>query len=265
MRSKGQKYTGVEFEKIPLLTLPQGTTIRLGQVARVVDAFEDSDISARFNGKPAALIQVNRTDQEDIVTITREVKHYVETHRRLMPPGVELATWYDLSILVQDRIDLLLRNGAQGIFLVFLGLALFLNLRLAFWVAVGIPIAFMGAFVVLERADATINMISLFGFIMTLGILVDDAIIIGENIFTHFRRGEPPAVAVVEGFKEVAGPVVMAVTTTVVAFLPLMFITGIIGKFIRVMPQAVVVILVASLFEALVILPSTSTTPYRNR
>jgi multidrug efflux pump subunit AcrB len=158
--------------------------------------------------------------------------------------------------MVRDRIDLLLRNGFQGIILVFIALALFLNLRLAFWVSVGIPISFMGAFMVLDYSGETINMISLFAFIMTLGILVDDAIIVGENIFTHYGRGKSPDRAVVDGIGEVGGPVVMAVTTTVVAFTPLMFIAGIMGKFISVMPRAVIAILIVSLGEALIILPA---------
>ena len=173
-----------------------------------------------------------------------------------MPDGINLAIWLDLSIMVQGRIDLLLRNGIQGITLVFIILALFLNFRLAFWVAVGIPISFMAAFMVLDSLDATINMISLFAFIMTLGILVDDAIIVGENIFRHYRNGKPPSSAVIDGLKEVGGPVVMAVTTTVVAFTPLMFISGIMGKFIAVMPLAVIAILIVSLGEALIILPA---------
>lgn len=256
VRSKGQLYTGREFEDLPLITIEDGTVVRLGEVANVIDGFEDTDLIARFNGKPAALVQVNRTGNEDVIEIARAVGDYIETQKQKMPKGISLATWYDLSTMVQDRINLLLRNGTQGIVLVFIALALFLNLRLAFWVAVGIPISFMGAFLVLDFSDATINMISLFAFIMTLGILVDDAIIIGENIYTHFNKGKTPSVAVIDGLKEVGGPVVMAVTTTIVAFMPLMFITGIIGKFIGIMPRAVIAILLVSLGEALVILPA---------
>jgi len=256
IRSKGQLYTGREFENIPLITLPDGTVVRLGQVATVTDGFEDTDIKTRFNGKPAAMVQVNRTSKEDVIEISNVVHDYVEKHKSSMPQGIQIAIWSDISKLVRGRINLLLRNGLQGIILVFITLALFLNLRLAFWVAAGIPISFMGAFMVLDYIGATINMISLFAFIMTLGILVDDAIIIGENVYTHFSRGKSPGEAVVDGLKEVGAPVVMAVTTTVVAFTPLMFISGIMGKFIAVMPTAVIAILVVSLGEALVILPA---------
>ncbi|MFH2219785.1 MAG: efflux RND transporter permease subunit [Pseudomonadota bacterium] len=256
VRSKGQLYTGREFENLPLITLKDGTVVRVGQVATVTDGFEDVDIKTRFNGKPAALVQVNRTSDEDLVEISRVVQDYVDAQKHLMPEGTSISTWFDLSTMVRDRINLLLRNGAQGIVLVFISLALFLDLGLAFWVSAGIPLSFMGAFMVLDYIGATINMISLFAFIMTLGILVDDAIIVGENIYTHFGRGKSPREAVVDGLKEVGGPVVMAVSTTCVAFMPLMFIDGIMGKFIAVMPQAVIAILAVSLGEALVILPA---------
>jgi multidrug efflux pump subunit AcrB len=256
VRSKGQLYTGKEFEAIPLITLADGTVVRLGQVASVIDGFTDVDIKARFNGKPAAVVRISRTSEQDIIEIANIARNYVAAHNDKMNKDIDLALWGDLSVLVRDRIDLMLRNGFQGITLVFIALALFLNFRLAFWVAIGIPISFMGAFLVLNAFGQTVNMISLFAFIMTLGILVDDAIIVGENIYTHYHRGKSPSAAVIDGLKEVGGPVVMAVSTTVVAFMPLMFIAGIMGKFIAVMPMAVIIILIVSLGEALIILPA---------
>jgi len=256
IRAKGQLYTGREFEQIPLITLNDGTLVRLGQVARVIDGFEDLDIKTRFNGKPAAIVQVSRTSGQDIIEISKIARSYVATHQDKLPPDLEIAVWGDISTMVEGRIDLMLRNGLQGIALVFIALALFLNLRLAFWVAFGIPISFMAAFVVLNGFDQTVNMISLFAFIMTLGILVDDAIIVGENVYSHYSRGKTPTAAVIDGLKEVGGPVIMAVSTTVVAFSPLLFIAGIMGKFIAVMPLAVIIILIVSLGEALIILPS---------
>jgi multidrug efflux pump subunit AcrB len=256
VRSKGQLYTGKEFEAIPLITLADGTVVRLGQVANIIDGFADVDIKARFNGKPAAVVQISRTSEQDIIQIANIARNYVAAHNYKMNQDIDLAIWGDLSVLVRDRIDLMVRNGFQGITLVFIALALFLNFRLAFWVAIGIPISFMAAFLVLNAFGQTVNMISLFAFIMTLGILVDDAIIVGENIFTHYHRGKTPSAAVVDGLKEVGGPVVMAVSTTVVAFMPLMFIAGIMGKFIAVMPMAVIIILIVSLGEALIILPA---------
>ncbi len=256
VRAKGQLYTGNEFKLLPLITLADGTVVQLGQVATVIDGFKDTDIKTRFNGQPAAIVQVNRTSDQDIIELTRIVKHYIAQQSRLLPADMQLAVWGDLSVMVQERIDLLLRNGLQGIVLVFIALALFLNIRLAFWVSFGIAVSFMGAFLVLDYMDQTINMISLFGFIMTLGIVVDDAIVVGENAYSHYGRGKTPTAAVVDGLTEVGGPVLMAVATTIVAFCPLLFISGLMGKFIAVMPIAVIAILVMSLFEALVILPS---------
>ncbi len=256
VRTKGQLYTGSEFETIPLITLADGAIVRLGDVAEVKDAFEDSDLKTRFNGKPATLVSVNKTDKEDIIEICNAVKQYIANTNGKLPPEIKLATWQDMSSMVNDRIELLLKNGSQGMILVFIVLAMFLNLRLAFWVASGIPISFMIAFVFLDFYGATINMLSLFSFIMTLGILVDDAIIIGENVYTHSEMGKSTKDAVIDGLGEVGGPVVMAVTTTIVAFLPLMFISGIMGKFIAIMPKAVIAILIASLLEAFIILPA---------
>jgi multidrug efflux pump subunit AcrB len=255
IRSKGQLYTGQEFAALPMITLDDGTVVKLGEIARVIDGFEDLDIKTRFRGKPAAIVQVSRTSEQDIIEIARIVHDYVAHIESSMPEDLDIAIWGDISAMVEDRINLMVRNGLQGITLVFIALALFLNFRLAFWVALGIPISFMAAFMVLETFDQTINMLSLFAFIMTLGILVDDAIIIGENIYTHYGRGKSPSAAVVDGLKEVGAPVVMAVMTTIVAFSPLMFVAGIMGKFMAVMPFAVIIILVVSLAEALVILP----------
>lgn len=256
VRSKGKRYTGDEFARIPVITREDGTIIRLGDIARIRDGFEDRDLKARFNGKPAAMIIVRRTENQDNIKISNAVKAYIEKHREEMPRGVSLGYWLNVADLVQDRIDLLLKNGAQGIVLVFIVLALFLNLKLAFWVSTGIPISFMGAFLVLSYFDASLNMLSMFAFIMTLGILVDDAIIIGENVYTHSEMGKPSKQAVIEGVAQVGGPVVMAVATTMVAFAPIMNIAGVIGKFIAIMPQAVICILAFSLVEAFIILPA---------
>ncbi|MBU0969919.1 MAG: efflux RND transporter permease subunit, partial [Proteobacteria bacterium] len=256
VRTKGKLYTGEEFERIPLVTRSDGTVIRLGDVARVKDGFEESDVTARFNGKPAAMIVVSRTDSQDTIAISNTAIAYMESHKDLMPKGVTLGYWFNIADMVQDRIDLLLKNGAQGILLVFIVLALFLDLGLAFWVALGIPTSFMGAFLVLDYFGASINMLSLFGFIMTLGILVDDAIIVGENVYTHYSMGKSPKQAVVDSMEQIGGPVVMAVATTIVAFTPLMYIAGIMGKFISIMPQAVICILAVSLLEAFLILPA---------
>ena len=256
IRAKGKKYTGEEYEKLPLITRPDGTIVRLGDVARVKDGFEEKDVKARFNGKPAAMVVVRRTDSQDTIAISNTAIEYIKEEGGRMPRGIQLGYWVNMADLVQDRIDLLLKNGWQGIVLVFIVLALFLDLGLAFWVASGIPISFMGAFLLLDYLGASINMLSLFGFIMTLGILVDDAIIVGENVFTHYAMGKSPKRAVLDAVKQIGTPVVMAVATTIVAFTPLMHIAGIMGKFIHVMPQAVICLLAVSLVEAFIILPA---------
>ena len=256
IRAKGQRYTGEEIEKIPLITLDDGTIVRLGDVARVIDGFKDTEQRGRFNGKPAALIQVLKTRDEDVIAIADTVKKYIEEEKDRLPPGVGLAPWADLSVMVQDRIDLLVGNGIQGIVLVFICLALFLRIGLAFWVALGIPISFAGAFFVLYWMGASINMMSLFAFIMTLGILVDDAIIVGENIYTHYEKGKKPVRAVIDGTAEVGLPVIMAISTTIVAFMPMLYVSGVMGKFMKILPTAVVTILIVSIWEAFIILPA---------
>jgi multidrug efflux pump subunit AcrB len=184
------------------------------------------------------------------------VRAYVAEEQSRMPAGISLATWFDLSVMVRDRIDLLLRNGAQGITLVFIILALFLNLRLAFWVSVGIPISFMAAFVVLDFSGETINMISLFAFILVLGIVVDDAIVVGENIYTHQHRSGLGLEGAINGAREVGTPVIFAVLTTVAAFAPMLFIEGSMGKVMRVIPMIVIPCLLWSLVESLWVLPA---------
>jgi multidrug efflux pump subunit AcrB len=256
VRAKGKLYTGEEFEQIPVVTRKDGTAIKLGDVATIIDGFEDTDVKARFNGKPAALVVVRRTDSQDTIAISKTVKAYIETHKDSLPSGITLGYWFDMAHMVQARIDLLLKNGLQGILLVFIVLALFLDLGLAFWVSSGIPISFTGAFLILNYFGASINMLSLFGFIMTLGILVDDAIIVGENVYTHYKTGKSAKDAVIDSIDQIGAPVVMAVTTTIVAFTPLMYIEGIMGKFIFIMPQVVICILAISLVEAFVILPA---------
>jgi hydrophobic/amphiphilic exporter-1 (mainly G- bacteria), HAE1 family len=256
VRAKGKMYTGEEFARIPLVVHEDGTVLRVGDVAAVQDGFEDTDVFARFNGKPAVMVAVNRTDEQDTIAISDTAISYIRENQVNMPPGVTLGYWFDMADMVKERIDLLLRNGWQGILLVFIVLALFLDLGLAFWVAAGIPISFMGAFLVLDYLGASINMLTLFAFIMTLGILVDDAIIVGENVYSHYSTGKSAKQAILDSMEQIGGPVVMAVTTTIVAFTPLMFITGIMGKFISIMPQAVICILAISLLEAFVILPA---------
>jgi len=256
VRTKGQRYRGREFEDIIVLTRSDGTQVRLGDIASVQDAFEDVDLSAKFDGKRAVFIQVSRIGEQDAVDIANTVKQYVGQKKRYLPQGISLALWEDDSQILRDRLGLLKRNGYIGLVLVFLCLTFFLNIRLAFWTTMGIPISFLGAFWLIQYFGVTINMMSLFAFIMVLGLVVDDAIVVGENIFSYRQRGLSRVDAAIAGVREMAMPVTLAVLTTVFAFIPLAYTAGIMGKILRVLPIVVVSVLSFSLVEALLILPA---------
>ncbi|HCO92797.1 MAG TPA: AcrB/AcrD/AcrF family protein [Phycisphaerales bacterium] len=256
VRTKGQKYYGLEFEEVIVVTRNDGTRIRLSDIATVRDEFQDMDLSARFDGKRAAFIQVSRTGEQDALDVARTVKEYVSEKRDSLPEGVSLALWEDDTEFLKARLSLLTRNGYIGLILVFVCLTFFLNVRLAFWTAMGIPISFLGAFWLLPLFDVTINMMSLFAFIMVLGLVVDDAIVVGENIFSYRQQGLQRLDAAVKGVREMCWPVVAAVLTTVFAFIPLAYTGGIMGKILRVLPIVVIGVLGFSLVEALLILPA---------
>jgi multidrug efflux pump subunit AcrB len=256
LRTKGQAYRGYEFENIVLLTRPDGTRLLLGDVARVVDGFAETDQSARFSGEPAVGIRVYRVGDQNALEIAALVKEYVAEAQARMPAGVTLTPWSDFSRILQGRLDLMIRSARNGYVLVFIILALFLKLRLAFWVSLGIPISFLGALWLLPSLDVTINMISLFAFIVVLGIVVDDAIIVGENIYKKHEQGMTGYEGSSVGAKEVATPVIYGVLTTIAAFSPLLFVAGTMGKIMRVVPIIVIATLAFSLIESLFILPA---------
>jgi multidrug efflux pump subunit AcrB len=256
VRTKGQKYYGPEFEKIIVLTRNDGTTVRLSDIAEVRDEFEDVDLYSKFDGRRAAFIQVSRIGEQDALDVAHTVKEYVSRKKQSLPEGVSLALWEDDTVILRARMNLLKRNGYIGLVLVFLCLTLFLNMRLAFWTTMGIPISFLGAFYLIPHFDVSINMISLFAFIMSLGLVVDDAIVVGENIFAYRQQGLDRTTAAIKGVKEMAMPVTLAVLTTMFAFIPLAYTLGIMGKILRVMPIVVVSVLGISLVEALLILPA---------
>ena len=255
VRTAGQRYTGLEFAMVPLLTRPDGTVVTLDEVARVSDGFVDAWRIGRFNGTPSVLVSVFRTSEEDALVIADSVRRYVAEQAPQLPDGLSMSVWADDSAITKSRLELLSRNGLQGLFLVLLSLWLFMNLRLAFWVAAGLAVALLGGLWILILYGGTLNMITMFAFIMALGMLVDDAIVVGENIYSHWRRGKPPVQAAIDGATEVAVPVIGAVATTVGAFVPLFIMKGILGKFVAVMPVAVVATLLGSLLECMVILP----------
>ncbi|MEC9092660.1 MAG: efflux RND transporter permease subunit, partial [Planctomycetota bacterium] len=209
----------------------------------------------RINGEPGLVLSVERTSDEDLLIVCEAVKDYLAKKQEMMPSGYRLVYWGDTSVDVEDRMNLLIRNGLQGLVLVFVVLAIFLELKLAFWVALGIPVAILGSGYILLGTGQTLNMLSMFAFLMALGIVVDDAIVIGENIHEHRQRNKSLLQAAIDGTTEVLPSVCASVVTTIIAFMPLMFVTGVMGKFIAVMPIAVIAMLVISLLESTFILP----------
>lgn len=255
IRVIGQRRRAEEFKTIPVLYKPDGTVIRLGDVANVLESFEDVDIAGQFNGLPAAMVSVFQTGDEDTVKIARAVREYVARKKHEVPEGIVLETWSDLSKFIEDRLNMLVHNGEMGLIIVFVVLLVFLGSRLSFWVAMGIPFSIFGTILVMHVTGATLNMISMFALIMALGLIVDDAIVVGENVYARVERGSPPRLAAVEGTREMISPVVGAVVTTWLAFVPLLFVTGVMGKFISILPKAVIVGLGFSLLECMLILP----------
>ena len=256
VRMKGLLYDGRDYGDVVVRTRPDGTALTVGQIGRVVDGFEDSDLICRFQGRPAAVVGVYRTGDESSLEISSYVKAYVEGRQGGLPAGIDISYVRDDARLLRSRLDLLLRNAQLGLVLVFVCLSLFLDLRLAFWVMMGIPISFLGSFLLIEPLDVSINMLSLFAFIVALGIVVDDAVVVGENIFSHRERGKGLLQAAVDGTLEVGKPVVFTILTSVAAFLPLAFVEGNMGKFMMVIPAIVISVLLLSLVEALYILPA---------
>ncbi len=255
LRTKGQAKEVLDFEQIVLRTLPDGTRLRLGQVATLIDGFEENDQESYFDGEPCALVKVFRVGDENAIEISDIVKQYIKDSAHLFPEGIALETWQDDSFYLAGRRDLMIRNGVTGFCLVFMVLALFLRFRLAFWVSLGIPISFLGTFWLMPGLDVSISMISLFAFIVVLGIVVDDAILIGENIHAHHERGTPGLKGSVAGAIEMAKPVTFAVATSIAAFAPLIFVAGNTGKIMKFIPLIVIPTLFFSLIESLFILP----------
>ncbi len=256
LRTKGQAYIGEEFARIVLLSRPDGTRLTVGDVATVVDGFAETDQRARFNGQPAVLVQVFRVGDQNAIEVADAVKQYVSQAQARMPQGISLTVWLDYSDFLRSRTELLVRNGYTGLLLLFTVLALFLKLRLAIWVSVGIPVSFLGAMALMPSLDLSVNMLSLFAFILVLGIVVDDAIVVGESIHTRHQAGESGLTGSIRGTYQVMVPVVFAVLTTLVAFSPLLFMPGFMGKFFRVIPLIVMPVLLFSLLESLFILPA---------
>lgn len=256
LRTRGQAYGGQDFEDILLLARPDGSRILVGDVATVVDGFEDADRWAMFDGKPAVLVQVYRVGEQGALQVASSVKKYIGALQPRLPPGLSVTPWQDESVYLRARLDTLIDNGRAGFFMILFVLALFLRFRLAFWVGIGVPIAMLGTFMVLPWFDVSINLLSLFAFLVVLGILVDDAIVVGENVHTHQEMGTDPLESAITGAQEVAVPVTFGILTTVAAFSPLLLIPGDMGKMITQIPIVVISALFFSFVESKLILPS---------
>ena len=257
VRTLGQNYDQYDFEDIIVLTRPDGTSVRLGDIATVHDGLADSDLRMRYNGQPAARVDVYRTSDEHLLDISAAVQDYLETSVvPSLPAGVDVAVWSDDAVLVGGRLGLMVKNGVLGLILVFITLALFLEIRLASWVAVGLAVSFAGAFLVMGFLGVTINMFSLMGLILALGIVVDDAIVVGESVHMEREKGAGGLEAAIRGTRQVSSPVIFAVLTSIIAFSTLMTVPGAQGKLGRAVPIVVIAVLFVSLLDSLLLLPN---------
>ena len=256
IRVKERKDYGHEFGKIPIITANDGTQVLLEDIADIKDGFEETDNAATYNGKPSVMVEVYRIGDQTPVLVSNAAKRVVEAVNQELPPGLAVVLRNDRSDIYRQRMGLLIKNGCMGLGLVFILLALFLEIRLAFWVALGIPISFMGSLLVLPAMGVSINMVSMFAFIVTLGIVVDDAIVVGENVYHHHQRGVPWFNAAVSGTREIAMPVTFSVLTNMIAFAPMFFVPGILGKVFKQIPVVVISVFAISLIECFLILPA---------
>lgn len=256
IKAKGQVYVGDEFEEIAVRAMPDGSQILVKDIADVLDGFKEGNALSQFNGRPAVALGIYRVGDQNILDISQALHDYIEKPMSYIPEGIVLDVWQDSSFYFKGRMDMLYDNALSGLVVVFIILLLFLRLRLSFWVSVGIPVSFMGAFAMLPQFDGSLNMISMFALILVLGIVVDDAIVVGENIFSHHSKGHHGTEGAIIGTQEVANPVIFSVLTTVVAFLPLVLLPGPEGKLMRVIPIVVILVLLFSLLESLLCLPA---------
>ncbi len=256
IRLKGQAYNRPQFENIVVATNPDGSIVRVGDIATVKDAFTEDPMRSRFNGRPAAMIEVFRVGNQSAIDVATKVKDYVAEQQDRLPRGLEISTWRDKSSIVKSRLETLSTSALQGGILVLALLTLFLRPSVALWVFIGIPVSFMGAFIAMPFFGITLNQMSLFGFILVLGIVVDDAIVTGENVYRHLQNAEDGEYAAIQGTKEVAAPVTFGVLTTVAAFIPMAMIEGPRGVLFQNIAVVIIPILLFSLIESKFVLPA---------
>lgn len=256
LRSVGQAYRGADFEDIVVMTRRDGTSVTLAEIATIIDGFEDVDLRARFDGEPAVIVRVDRIGEEDVLDIVAAVEPWLEDFRREVPDGIDVTVFTNAADELNARLSSLSRNALGGLFLVVTALALFLRFRLALWVAAGVPISLLGAVMVFPWFTISISTLTVMAFILVLGILVDDAIVIGESVHTHEREGLPQDQAAIKGTLAVYIPVFFGVMTTVAAFIPLIIVPGRMGDFFGWMGLTAIICLFFSLVESQLILPA---------
>ena len=257
VRTLGQSYEQHDFEEIVLLSRGDGTVVRLGDIAEVRDGFQDTDLIVRHDGLPAVFVEVSRADGEKVMDVARAVRDHVANEvAPSLPEGVDVTIWNDESDAFEERAGILVKNGGLGLLLVLIALGLFLELRLAFWVAVGLGVSGIGALAAMMAFDLAIHAVSLFSFVLAIGIVVDDAIVVSEHIHLERMKGTPGVAAAIRGARRIKVPLIFAVLTTIAAFSPLLFIPGGVGQTWKALPTIVIAMLVISLIESLLVLPN---------
>ncbi|NOI01169.1 efflux RND transporter permease subunit [Vibrio kanaloae] len=256
IRFDERRITPVELESIVVGSAPNGSVIRLRDIAKITDRFELDEQKILFDGKPSALLKISKNKEDDALRIKENVTRFVEDQSAIAPDGVTLQMTNDLSSVLWDRLTMMVRNGWQGIVLVFATMWLFFSLRYSFWVAAGLPVAFLGGLFLMANLGLSINIMSLVGLLMAIGIMMDDAIVIAESIASHLERGQNVDDAVYNGVKKVLPGVLSSFLTTVCIFGSLLFLDGEIGAVLKAVPQVLILVLSLSLIEAFLILPN---------
>lgn len=258
LRVENQAYRGYEFEQIPVVTLADGSKVLLGQIATVIDGFKEGLQYSKFNGENSVTIFIGAANNQSITDVAEVIKKYVDDKAKILPEGVKLETWVDMTYYLEGRLTMMIDNMKSGAILVFIMLALFLRVRLAFWVMMGLPVCFLGTLFLmpLEFINVTINVISLFAFILVLGIVVDDAIVMGESAHEEIEQNGHSTENVIRGIQRVAMPATFGVLTTIAVFLPFLFGEGPSAAFFKAIGSVVILCLIFSLIESKLILPA---------
>ncbi|MCB1202778.1 MAG: efflux RND transporter permease subunit [Verrucomicrobiae bacterium] len=265
IRTRGRAYTGEDYARVPVLTRPDGSKLTLGEIAKIIDGFTENPLIVKLNGRPCVMITVMREGKQNAITIGERVKAYIESSNTTLPDGVRLDYINDRSKIVKGRIDLLRQNAQSSLILVFLCVGLFLRLEAVIWVGVGMVMSFLGAFALMPYLDITVNLSSLMGFILVLGIVVDDAIVISESCDSYRQNGLTPLEAAIKGTKRMAVPITFGVLTTVMAFLPMAFDSSDWGSMFRPIALVFITVMLIALVETKLILPSHLATPFLGR